>query len=104
MRLALVLMGGGARAAYQVGALRALAQLAREVDPERRSSPLTVVCGTSAGAINAVSIASHADDFAHGVNLLVDFCESPTGSGRGSATRSATENPILNGVSNRTAR
>ncbi|PTB21347.1 Patatin [Trinickia symbiotica] len=73
MRLALVLMGGGARAAYQVGALRALAEIARAVDPERRSSPFTVICGTSAGAINAASIASHADDFALGVNLLVDF-------------------------------
>jgi NTE family protein len=74
VRLALVLMGGGARAAYQVGALRALADIAREVDPKRRcASPFTVICGTSAGAINAASIASHADDFTHGVDLLVDF-------------------------------
>ena len=72
MRLALVLMGGGARAAYQAGALQALASIAREVAPARRASPFTVVCGTSAGAINATSIASHADDFARGAERLVD--------------------------------
>jgi NTE family protein len=72
MRLALVMMGGGARAAYQAGALRALAELAIEAEPERRSMPFTVICGTSAGAINATSIASHADQFAHGAARLVD--------------------------------
>jgi NTE family protein len=66
-------MGGGARAAYQVGALKALAQIAREIEPRRRSSPFTIICGTSAGAINAASIASHADDFALGVERLIDF-------------------------------
>ncbi len=66
-------MGGGARAAYQVGALKALAQIAHEVAPLERASPFTVVCGTSAGAINAASIASHADDFALGVGRLIDF-------------------------------
>lgn len=71
MRLALVLMGGGARAAYQAGALAALAQIAREVAPAHRASPFRVVCGTSAGAINATSIASHADDFMHGAERLV---------------------------------
>lgn len=73
MRLALVLMGGGARAAYQVGALKALAEIMRDVEPERRTSAFSVICGTSAGAINAASIASHADDFADGVDRLVEF-------------------------------
>ncbi|SDB86309.1 patatin-like phospholipase family protein [Paraburkholderia lycopersici] len=72
MRLALVMMGGGARAAYQAGALRALAELAAQADPARRAMPFTVICGTSAGAINATSIASHADQFAHGAARLVD--------------------------------
>lgn len=72
MRLALVMMGGGARAAYQAGALRALAELAAEAEPARRAMPFTVICGTSAGAINATSIASHADQFAHGAARLVD--------------------------------
>ncbi|WP_323119727.1 patatin-like phospholipase family protein [Burkholderia alba] len=75
MRLALVLMGGGARAAYQVGVLKALAEIAHEVDPARRELPFAVVCGSSAGAINATSLASHADDFAHGVRRLLEFWE-----------------------------
>jgi len=73
VRLGLVLMGGGARAAYQVGALKALAQIAHEVAPGERGSPFTIVCGTSAGAINAASVASHADDFALAVSRLIDF-------------------------------
>ncbi|WP_322003667.1 patatin-like phospholipase family protein [Paraburkholderia tropica] len=73
MRLALVMMGGGARAAYQAGALRALAELAAQADPLRRAMPFTVICGTSAGAINATSIASHANNFALGAARLADF-------------------------------
>lgn len=73
MRLALMLMGGGARAAYQVGVLQALAEFARAVEPARRASPFTIVCGSSAGAINATSLASHADDFHRGVQRLADF-------------------------------
>ena len=46
--LALVLTGGGARAAYQVGVLRAIASL---LEPET-PSPFPIICGTSAGAIN----------------------------------------------------
>lgn len=56
---ALLLPGGGARAAYQVGVLKALAQLTGE--PTR--SPFPILCGTSAGAINAVALASRAGDF-----------------------------------------
>ena len=76
MRLALVLMGGGARAAYQAGALLALAEIAREVVPASRASPFSVICGTSAGAINATSIASHADDFYRGAERLVHVWSS----------------------------
>jgi NTE family protein len=54
----LVLTGGGARAAYQVGALRALAEI-RGAGP----SPFRVFAGVSAGAINATSIAAGADNF-----------------------------------------
>ena len=56
----LVLTGGGARAAYQAGALRAVFDL---LDPLRRdtfSSPFSVLCGTSAGAINAAAMAAGA--------------------------------------------
>ncbi|MFX1671136.1 patatin-like phospholipase family protein [Paraburkholderia sp. A2WS-5] len=76
MRLALVMMGGGARAAYQAGALRALAELAAQAEPSRRAMPFTVICGTSAGAINATSIASHADHFLHGAQRLVEIWSS----------------------------
>src|SRR5687767_13420422 len=50
--LAVVLSGGGARAAYQVGVLRGLARHM----PETRFS---IVIGVSAGAINAAFVASH---------------------------------------------
>ncbi len=66
MTAAIVLGGGGARAAYQVGALRAVAKLAGRRGP----LPFPIVCGTSAGAINAVALATHADDFRRGVARL----------------------------------
>ena len=58
-RVGLVLPGGGARAAYQVGVLRAVADLL----PARSANPFPVVTGTSAGAVNATAIAVHADRF-----------------------------------------
>ncbi|MEP7207046.1 MAG: patatin-like phospholipase family protein [Casimicrobiaceae bacterium] len=64
---ALVLTGGGARAAYQVGVLRALAELS----PSGAPTPFKVVCGTSAGAINATAIAADAGDFRRAVGRLV---------------------------------
>ncbi len=54
----LVLTGGGARAAYQVGAIRALAEI---VGPG--PLPFDVLTGISAGAINAVGLATGAEDF-----------------------------------------
>jgi NTE family protein len=61
----LVLSGGGARAAYQVGVLRAIARLRREHagDTALRRNPFGVICGTSAGAINAAALACNADQF-----------------------------------------
>src|SRR4051794_20285996 len=64
--LALVLTGGGARAAYQVGVLRAIAAL---LEPET-PSPFPIICGTSAGAINAAPVASGAGDFRRTVRQL----------------------------------
>ncbi len=64
---ALILSGGGARAAYQVGALRAIAKLVRR----RARVPFPVICGTSAGAINAAVLATHADDLRRGVARLL---------------------------------
>jgi NTE family protein len=65
-RIGLVLPGGGARAAYQVGVLRAIADLL----PARTSNPFAVVTGTSAGAVNATAIAVHADRFRVAVGNL----------------------------------
>jgi NTE family protein len=58
-KTALVLPGGGSRAAYQIGVLKALADLL----PARASNPFPIVIGTSAGAINATELAIHADRF-----------------------------------------
>ena len=68
----LVLSGGGARAAYQVGVLRAIARLRREVlDPrERQRNPFGIIVGTSAGAINAAALACHADRFEAAIEVL----------------------------------
>ena len=66
--LGLVLTGGGARAAYQVGALRALAEIA---DFDR--TPFRVLAGVSAGAINAAYIAAQADDFRAATRNLWDM-------------------------------
>jgi NTE family protein len=64
--LGLVLPGGGARAAYQVGVLRAVSDLL----PARATNPFPVVTGTSAGAVNATAIAVHADRFRVAVGNL----------------------------------
>jgi NTE family protein len=61
--IGLVLPGGGARCAYQVGVLKGLA----EILPRRAPSPFPVISGTSAGAINAVVLATRARLFRHGV-------------------------------------
>lgn len=66
MRRALVLSGGGARAAYQVGVLQILAELL----PEDNTYPFPIICGTSAGAINALALAAHAGGFKSAVNAL----------------------------------
>lgn len=58
-KTALVMPGGGARAAYQVGVLKALA----EITDEALETPFPILCGTSAGALNAVAIASREDNF-----------------------------------------
>ena len=55
-REALVLAGGGARAAYQVGVLRAIADWL----PPDSPCPFEVLVGTSAGALNAAALAAHA--------------------------------------------
>jgi NTE family protein len=67
-RIALVLPGGGARAAYQVGVLQAIAGWC----PPGMALPFDVLCGTSAGAINAAVIASRAGNVQQAAADLVD--------------------------------
>jgi NTE family protein len=71
-KIALILTGGGARAAYQVGVLKAV----RELLPEPRRNPFQILCGTSAGAINAVSLAVWAENFSAGVDHLCHVWEN----------------------------
>jgi NTE family protein len=62
-RKALVLPGAGARGAYQVGVLKAVAQLL----PKRAHNPFAIISGTSAGAINAAVLAGRAAHFERAV-------------------------------------
>ncbi|MEQ5834912.1 patatin-like phospholipase family protein [Marinobacter sp. R17] len=65
MQTGVVLTGGGARAAYQVGVLKAIS----EMYPDW-AHPFRVITGTSAGAINAVAIASGGGVFRHNIARL----------------------------------
>ena len=62
-RKALILPGAGARGAYQVGVLKAIAEFL----PKRTPNPFAVLSGTSAGAINSAVIASRASNFQRAV-------------------------------------
>jgi NTE family protein len=66
----LILTGGGARAAYQVGVLDAIASIRRHSDAPP-VNPFPVIAGTSAGAINSTALACGADDFDAAVGGLV---------------------------------
>ena len=63
----LIMTGGGARAAYQVGVLRALSELL----PREVRNPFSIICGTSAGAINAAVLAADAGNFRRAVRRLM---------------------------------
>lgn len=66
-KVGLILSGGGARAAYQVGVLKAIAELL----PKGAANPFPIICGTSAGAINSAALAIYARRFQEGVRRLV---------------------------------
>ena len=67
-----MLTGGGARAAYQVGVVKAV----RDVLGGPKKNPFPIVCGTSAGAINATTLAVFADDFSGAVATLLEQWEN----------------------------
>lgn len=61
--LGLVLTGGGARAAYQVGVLKGIAEILRRGS----GCPFKVITGTSAGAVSAIALASDPAHFRRSV-------------------------------------
>jgi len=71
----LILTGGGARAAYQIGVMDAVASILREQGWAPQQNPFNIICGTSAGAINATALACRVDNFGLGVQKLKDVWE-----------------------------
>ena len=69
----LVLMGGGARTAYQAGVLQALAELIKPHSGQACAFPFQVLVGTSAGALNATYLASRAIDGLAALKGLGEF-------------------------------
>ena len=70
-KAAVVLSGGGARAAYQAGVLAAIADMLPPAIP----LPFRIVCGTSAGAVNAAALAAGARHFRAATNALCGLWE-----------------------------
>lgn len=68
----LVLSGGGARAAYQVGVLEAIADIRKAAGAIGHANPFPIITGTSAGAVNAAALACGADDFDTTVRLIAE--------------------------------
>ena len=66
----LLLTGGGARAAYQVGVLEAIADLRLACGEADSPNPFPIITGTSAGAINAAALACGADHFDRAVRRI----------------------------------
>ena len=73
VNVGLVLSGGGARAAYQVGAIRGIAEILGQ-----KTSPFSIMTGVSAGAINSTALAIGADDFPAAAALLAETWMSLT--------------------------
>ncbi|TDP86049.1 NTE family protein [Aquabacterium commune] len=71
-KTALILTGGGARAAYQVGVLQALQLIRRDAGEKLRGSPFRIICGTSAGAINGMALASRADHYDLALRAMIE--------------------------------
>ena len=69
--LGMVLGGGGARGAYQVGVLRGIAAMYPELH-------VPILVGVSAGAVNATHLAAHRGTFAEAMEALVQHWLSLT--------------------------
>ena len=67
----LVLQGGGARGAYQVGVVKAISEILNS-----KENPFPIISGTSVGAINASSLAATSRDFKRGARKLETLTDS----------------------------
>jgi NTE family protein len=65
-QIGLVLTGGGARSAYQVGVLKGIAELLQR----GAACPFPIITGTSAGAVSAIALASDAAHFRRSVYAI----------------------------------
>jgi NTE family protein len=74
----LILTGGGARAAYQVGVLHAVSSILRDAGWAAERNPYDIICGTSAGALNATALACHADNFGEGLEKILGIWQRIT--------------------------
>jgi NTE family protein len=72
----LILTGGGARAAYQAGVLSAISRILCDASWPPARNPFDIICGTSAGALNATALACRADNFGEGVQKLLEVWEN----------------------------
>lgn len=72
----LILTGGGARAAYQVGVLKAISDILLEEGWDEKENPFGIICGTSAGAINATALACRCDHFKEAVSSILHVWEN----------------------------
>lgn len=72
----LILTGGGARAAYQIGVLAEISQILNQAGKPPQQNPFGIICGTSAGAINATALACRADHFSESVQRMLEVWEN----------------------------
>ncbi|WP_437290591.1 patatin-like phospholipase family protein [Sorangium sp. So ce406] len=70
-KVAVILSGGGARGAYEVGVL----SYVLDAFARLRGAPprIDILCGTSVGAVNACYLAAHLDDATLGIRRLVNL-------------------------------
>ena len=71
--IGLVLTGGGARGAYQAGALQAIHEI---IEPLQIDYPYPIISGTSAGAINAAFMASYIHSMPEGIERLIHLWQT----------------------------
>lgn len=72
----LLLTGGGARAAYQVGVLHEISVILEDAGWHAATNPFGIICGTSAGAINATALACGADNFSNALGRMLHTWEN----------------------------